>query len=273
MSEFKKIGDDREVLSFLKDIQSLPGMTSSLEGGEDESDCPYCDGYGYIVSERTVKICSCLRDRKDKRRIDKANIPPRYKNKTLDNFKADIDERRLAIRQVRRFVDEFDTSAEKPGLFLYGAPGTGKTHLAVGAIKELLRKGYSVLFYNAVSLMEDFRRLAPGDLNEEDQERLERLMKVDVLVLDDLGAGKLSEFVLEKTYSLIDKRYSNNQCLIVSSNKGMKELESLISYPVFSRVRGMCHTVMTGDLDFRNPDLQPGSRRKPAAGKKGTTRS
>lgn len=255
MNEFRKLGDDPEVLNFLADIQSLAAKGDPSP--ESDSDCPDCDGYGYIVTPDDVKVCHCLQERKGKRRLDKSNIPIRYKNKDLENFKATIDSRRLALRQVKRFIDEFDLADERPGLFLYGAAGTGKTHLAVGAVKELVARGYSCLFYNMVTLIGDLRQSHGYDLDREILERLDRLYEVDVLVLDDLGAGKLSEFVLEKTYSLIDQRYSNNQCLIVTSNLPMAELEKQITYPVFSRVRGMCFTVTTGELDYRNPDLAP----------------
>jgi DNA replication protein DnaC len=226
---------------------------------DDEGECPLCDGYGYIVTPQDVQICSCLKKRQLGRRLNKASIPPRYKNKTLDTFKADVDARRLALRQVRRFVQEFEASCECPGLFLYGAPGTGKTHLAIGALRDLVEAGHSGLFYNMVTLMDHFRKQAMGTLAQEDEERLEHLAEVDVLVIDDLGAGRLTDFIQERMYALIDKRYSNNQCVIVTSNLGLRKLEEQVTYPVLSRVRGMCFTVNTGELDFRNPDFQPGT--------------
>jgi DNA replication protein DnaC len=246
-------------LNFLRDIQSL--QKKNLATSPDEAECPLCDGYGYIVTDADVQICSCLKQRQLARQLKRANIPARYLTKTLDGFKADIDSRRLALRQVRRFVQEFDLSLECPGLFLYGAPGTGKTHLAVGALKELIERGYSGLFYNMVSLVQDFRKQAGGNLDDEEETRLSRLHEVDVLVLDDLGAGRLNDFVQEQTYALIDKRYSNNRCVVVTSNLGLRKLEEQITYPVLSRVRGMCFTVNSGDLDFRNPDLQPPPRK------------
>jgi DNA replication protein DnaC len=204
-----------------------------------------------------VQICSCLKKRQLERRLKKSNIPARYQNKTLDVFKADIDSRRLALRQVRRFVQEFDLALECPGLFLYGAPGTGKTHLAIGALKELIGRGYSGLFFNMVNLIQDFRKQAAGLLTGEEEERLSLLQTVDILVLDDLGAGRLTDFIQEQTYSLIDRRYSENRCVVVTSNLGLRKLEEQITYPVLSRVRGMCFTVSTGEVDFRNPDLTP----------------
>ncbi len=228
---------------------------------DDEGECPLCDGYGYIVTPQNVEICSCLKRRQMERRLHNACIPPRYKSKTLDSFKADVDSRRLAIRQVRRFVQEFEATSECPGLFLYGAPGTGKTHLAIGALREIIEAGHSGLFYNMVTLMEHFRKQALGNLASEDVDRLERLPEVDALVIDDLGAGRLTDFIQERMYALIDQRYSNNQCVIVTSNLGLRKLEEQVTYPVLSRVRGMCFTVNTGELDFRNPDFQPGMGR------------
>ncbi|MCA9450215.1 MAG: ATP-binding protein, partial [Candidatus Omnitrophica bacterium] len=141
-------------MNFLRDIQSLAerGPTDQAEEG-----CPDCDGYGHIVTDSDVRICHCLADRQLKKRLTKANIPKRFQSKSLDNFKADIDQRRTALQRVRRFVKEFDVSAEKGGLFLLGAAGTGKTHLAVAALKELVEKGHTGLFYNAASMIRDFR--------------------------------------------------------------------------------------------------------------------
>lgn len=228
---------------------------------DEEEGCPFCDGYGYIVTPNDVQICSCLKKRQLGRRLNKASIPPRYKNKSLDSFKVDVDSRRLALRQVRRFVQEFEAASECPGLFLYGAPGTGKTHLAIGALKELIEAGHSGLFYNMVTLMEHYRKQAAGSLAREDEERLERMINTDILVIDDLGAGRLTDFIQERMYALIDHRYANNQCLIVTSNLGLRKLEEQVTYPVLSRVRGMCFTVNTGELDFRNPDFTPGMGR------------
>ncbi|GMV67298.1 MAG: hypothetical protein AMXMBFR75_30900 [Candidatus Hinthialibacteria bacterium] len=254
MNEFRRLGDDPEVLNFLRDIQSLQ---KKKPGPTDDEECPVCDGYGYIITETTVKICDCLKQRQQERRLRNACIPLRYKNKTLDSFKADIDTRRLAVRQVRRFLQEFDQSNECPGLFLYGAPGTGKTHLSIGVLKELIQKGQSGLFYNMVTLVDDLRKQSSGSLAQDEEERLARLNQADVLVLDDLGAGRLTDFVQERIYAVIDQRYSQNRCLVVTSNLGLRKLEEQVTYPVLSRVRGMCFTVHTGDLDYRNPDLTP----------------
>lgn len=256
MSEFKKIGEDPKVLNFLRDIQSL-AERGPTEATEDE--CPDCDGYGYIVSDNDVRICHCLAERQLKKRLLNANIPKRYLSKNLDHFKADTDQRRNALARVRRFVKEFDVSAEKGGLFLLGAAGTGKTHLAVAALKELIAQGHTGLFYNSSILIRDFRNRAISAIGEEENARLSRLTEVDVLVIDDLGVTRLSDFVREQTYAVIDQRYSENKTLIVTSNLNMKELEEQITYPVFSRVCGMCTVVNPGDIDFRIGGKRPKS--------------
>ncbi|MCA9431026.1 MAG: ATP-binding protein, partial [Candidatus Omnitrophica bacterium] len=122
-------------MNFLRDIQSLAerGPTERVE-----EECPDCDGYGYIVTDNDVRICHCLAERQLRKRLKKANIPKRYLSKSLENFKNDTDQRRNALQRVRRYVKEFDSSSEKGGLFLLGAAGTGKTHLAVAALKELI---------------------------------------------------------------------------------------------------------------------------------------
>lgn len=242
-------------MSYLKDLEDLKQQIESQPDDPDDEICPLCDGYGHIIEEDTVRVCSCVQQRRLRRKMTRANIPRRYLSCTLANFKTNLDDRRLAVRQVQRFLDSFDLASEKPGMFLYGAPGTGKTHLAISALRELVLKGYEGLFYNTVSLIDDLRRAAANSLSEEGLSRLTRAYQVDVLVLDDLGAGKLSDFVLEKTYSVIDQRYTANLSLIVTSNLPMRPLEEQISYPVFSRIRGMCTTIHTGEEDYRNPDL------------------
>ncbi|MCB9769954.1 MAG: ATP-binding protein [Candidatus Omnitrophica bacterium] len=235
-------------MNFLRDIQSLAerGPTERVE-----EECPDCDGYGYIVTDNDVRICHCLAERQLRKRLKKANIPKRYLSKSLENFKNDTDQRRNALQRVRRYVKEFDSSSEKGGLFLLGAAGTGKTHLAVAALKELIEQGHTGLFYNSANLIRDFRNRVGGSNTEEEKDRLDRLVSVDILVIDDLGVTKLSDFVREQTYSIIDQRYSENKTLIVTSNLNMKELEEQVTYPVFSRVCGMCSIVNPGDIDFR----------------------
>ena len=240
-------------MNFLKDIQSLP---ERIHLEDDDTDCPDCDGYGYIVTDNDVGICHCLAERNVNHRLERANIPKRYKNKTLDSFKPDIDSRRRSHGQVFRFAEDFAHQQERSGLFLYGPSGTGKTHLAIGALKELLATGLTGLFYNIVTLVGDLRLQAGGAAPQETLERIERSSQVDILVLDDLGASRISDFVQEQIYSIVDKRYSENRCLIVTSNLPLNELEKQITYPVFSRIKDMCLTVETGEIDFRVPDLQ-----------------
>ena len=146
------------------------------------------------------------------------------------------------LREVRRFCDQIvDNLAAGRGLWLTGDVGTGKTTLAMLISKTALETGHSVAIYSLPKLLARVRRTYDGAPGEQSYlELFSRLTSVDLLHMDDLGAEKTSDWVLEQLYALINERYEQHRSLVVTTNLDETELENQIGERTVSRLVEIC---------------------------------
>jgi DNA replication protein DnaC len=109
--------------------------------------------------------------------------------------------------QVRSFVREFP-APERPGLLLVGEPGTGKTHLAVSAMKSLLDRGHECVFWDYQNLLERIRSSYDAASGAADREVYRSALEAEVLVLDDLGAHRVTEWVEDTGHHYVSMQQS-----------------------------------------------------------------
>ncbi|MCK5027928.1 MAG: ATP-binding protein [Candidatus Pacebacteria bacterium] len=142
---------------------------------------------------------------------------------------------------------------EKPnigsGLFLQGAKGTGKTHLACGYLKEYALQGQSIRFVTVPDLFLSIRASFGGDTSEEGV--VDSWRKTQVLVLDDLGTEKLTDWAYQTLYAILDYRYREMLITIITSNYTKKKLEGKIGERLVSRFYEMCTTITLKGRDRR----------------------
>jgi DNA replication protein DnaC len=211
--------------------------------------CPIgaCDGSGWILGpEDVARECECRTRTVNRARLRgvASVIPAKYRGVSFDRPPVtQINE--LAVQRVRDYCRDLAPNIENGrGLWFFGNSGTGKTTLAMLVSKTALEMGRSVAIYSLPKLLARIRRSYDAETGEQSHgELFERLTSVDLLHIDDLGAEKTSEWVLEQLYALVNERYESQRALMVTTNHDESELEKQIGERVVSRLAEMCDTV------------------------------
>lgn len=183
--------------------------------------CPTChDTHWKSVDvdgvERVVR-CDCWRQDLVGRLLSEARIPPRFVRASLATFEHDMDTQRAAWRKATAFVEAFPVVDR--GLLLHGPHGVGKTHLAVGIIRACIeQKGARAYFFETRELLRLVRDTYNRSVDETEMGVLQPLLDADLLVLDDLGAERTSEWVQETLGLVVNTRYNARRATIFTSN-------------------------------------------------------
>jgi DNA replication protein DnaC len=190
--------------------------------------CSVCDGVGLVrvvdsAGRWVSRPCECQEMQREERRIGAAKIPPRYRDCTLDSFDPSYKGADpligRALATARKFVDEYPVNTGGKGLLFVGTTGIGKTHLAVGVLKRLVReRGVKGLFCDYRELLKNIQNSYNPQVSATELELLKPVFAAEVLVLDDLGAQKPSEWVWDTVALILNTRYSDRQTTIVTSN-------------------------------------------------------
>jgi DNA replication protein DnaC len=226
----------------------------------DDAACPVgvCDGSGWLLDDETnsARPCEC-RERRVNRKLSGrmgTGIPKRFRGVSFDRKPiCDLDP--SLLREMRRFVDRIDAHVENgDGLWLYGDVGTGKTSLAMLVSKAALEAGHSVAIYSMPRLLAEIKSTYDRDSDDSYMRLFRRLCSVDVLHLDDLGAERTTDWVLEQLYSIVNERWQDQRSVIVTSNiTDFDQLRAQVGERTVSRLTEMCG----GDpIPIMGPDLR-----------------
>ena len=179
--------------------------------------CPHCGGTGWELIEGNVaKPCRCKRVSRVQQLLSQSRIPTFFADKTLDGFEAYNTSLRGAVMHSKRFIDDFPLVDS--GLLYVGKPGVGKTHLALVVLKEIIKKGFSGLFYDFRDLLKEIQDSYNPNTHTSELKILAPVFQADLLVLDELGANKPTEWVQETITHIIAKRYNEKKITIFTSN-------------------------------------------------------
>jgi DNA replication protein DnaC len=223
--------------------------------------CPHCDDTGWKPIEekgvRRVVRCDCWREQVGQTRLTEANIPKRYLHCSLGNFTAYNESLERAVAQARRVAEAFP--AVTRGLFLEGQPGVGKTHLAVAVLKQVIQTTAARgVFYDTRELLRVIRSTYDPSIRTTELQVLRPVMHADLLVLDDLGAEKTSEWVDETMNLIVNTRYNEGRLTIFTSNypdipddTDPNALLFRIGHRMRSRLHEMCEFVVMDGADYR----------------------
>ena len=238
-----------------------------------ETVCPICDGTGWKIVERAglsgAEPCACAAVTRGRAIKESSGIPPNYEHASLDNFQMPSDNPTArnglgtVLMQVRSFVREFP-AADHAGLLLVGDTGSGKTHLAVAALKALIDKGHQGVFFDYQNLLDRIRSGYDSTSGASDREAYRAALDTEVLLLDDLGSHRVTEWVEDTVTSIITYRCNNKKPLIATTNLSDEEpggrasdykrktLSEVIGLRAKSRLHEMCRVVkMPAVEDYR----------------------
>ena len=217
--------------------------------------CKKCDGRGYIFDEKgNSVICECKEQIEYEMRLSAARIPNRFHNKTFDTFKG----REKTIRDVRKaaetYVKGFNPreNKEMKGLLFIGAVGSGKTHIAVAMLKEIIKKGYSGLYYDVPELLQKLRESYDSRSDEMESDIFFEAASADVMLLDDLGSESTTGWVRDRLSLIIDRRYKDNKPILITTSIEIEELEPKVGKRIVSRLCEMCERF----VDFPQQDYR-----------------
>ena len=237
--------------------------------------CPFCDDTGWksVFDDgvRRVVRCDCWREQQAQARLSEANIPTRYRHCTLDNFVVYNESLERALEAAKALPQRFaepQTSRQLAGrgLFFDGAPGVGKTHLAVALLRQIVRvESVRGLFYDTRDLLRIIRSTYDPSIRTTELEVLRPVMTSDLLVLDDLGAEKTSEWVEETMNLIVNTRYNERRMTIFTSNyldvpddTDPNSLLFRIGHRMRSRLHEMCDFIEMDGADYRELPVNGG---------------
>lgn len=245
--------------------------------------CPLCDGSGLRILEqngsRFAQPCTCRMQLRSDRVLRQASIPKRYEHCFLSEYVTNFDSihptQKRAHRHACDFVERYPVETGGKGLLLTGSIGVGKTHLAVGILKALIaERGAAGLFCDYRDLLKQVQNSYNRNVSATELEILAPVFSAEVLVLDELGASKPTDWVWDTVAHILNTRYNDCRTTIITTNypnlpplgreltettpasnarASMREetLGDRIGERMRSRLQEMCRVVDINGEDFR----------------------
>jgi DNA replication protein DnaC len=238
--------------------------------------CPICEDSGLRLivqpdGERYAQRCECRLQQQMARLLKRAAIPKRYEHCTLDSYEPGYGQADQSLAaaslMARNFVNGYPVSTEGRGLLLTGDVGIGKTHLAVGILQALiLEKGVRGLFCDYRDLLKRIQQSYNPLVATTELEILAPVFEAEVLILDELGAQKPTDWVWDTVALILNTRYNDKRTTLITtnypntaaalarhgdSNAREETLGDRITERMRSRLAEMCVEVKMRGNDFR----------------------
>ena len=253
----------------------MPGLTP-----DPLAVCPICNGSNLRIVQRDgrqfAEPCPCRIQRRANRRVTQAQIPRRYEHCSLDNYDTQFPSSHRTLSsahlRARKFVESYPLETAGTGLLITGSIGVGKTHLAVGILQALVaERGATGLFYDYRDLLKQVQNSYNRQVAATELEILAPVFNAEVLVLDELGASKPTDWVWDTVAHILNTRYNDRRTTIITTNyanlaplgadfvtgntarAAMREetLGDRIGERMRSRLQEMCVVVEMQGEDFR----------------------
>ncbi len=247
------------------------------------SDCPSCQGTGWVVRRReeaegVIPCPSCRDAQLARRRLEKSGLPRRYEDRGFHEFSAIHPLQQRALERALEFVEGFDSA--RRGLLFVGPCGVGKTHLAAAILKALVQeRALPCRFVDETELLRRLQYSYDRGSPETEREVLQPLMQAPLVVWDDLGTGRPTDWVRETIHTVINHRYTQDRLTVFTTNLPLEKparaavradgispgsvpardwLGERLGERLFSRIMEMCAVVEIRGPDHRTEILKAG---------------
>lgn len=247
---------ERLVLVRDTDGFDAPGLRAAAAA--DPAACALCHGTGMeVVPGKGARRCPCRAQDHRHRLFEAARIPSRYRECSLSNFMpANNGSQLRAFAFAHRLVSEYPVVEQ--GLLFAGPCGVGKTHLAVAVLHGLIEKGVQCLFHECGALLKEIQETYDPASQASESKLLSAVCGAEVLLLDELGAVKPTDWARDTMTQIIGRRYNDKKITIFTTNypdessgKPSETLEDRIGARMRSRLYEMCRTVRVEGDDYR----------------------
>jgi DNA replication protein DnaC len=238
-----------------RDFYNAPDIIETP--GEEPEVCPLCYGSGMeIIPGKGARPCQCRKRKSHTTILEKVRLPKRYTDCHFHSYKILNPSQDRAFRYASRLTMEYP--AVERGLLFMGTVGVGKTHLAVSILKGLTERGFSCLFYEFGALLKEIQDSYNPVSQTSELKVLSPVLDAEILVLDEIGASKPTDWVRDTMAHIINTRYNDKKLTIFTTNylderrtERDETLEDRIGVRLRSRLFEMCKTVAIQGEDFR----------------------
>jgi DNA replication protein DnaC len=230
---------------------------------EQPAVCPFCFGSGMeVVPGKGARRCRCRAQEQRAKWLEAARIPRRYDKCSFDTYYLKQGNKYYNV-QLNAFKYAYTLAREYPaverGLLFMGPVGVGKTHLSVAILRDLIeKKGIPCLFYEFGALLKEIQNSYNPVSQTSELKVLAPVFEAEVLVLDELGASKPTDWVRDTMMQIINARYNDKKLTIFTTNyldgrrtERDETLEDRIGVRLRSRLFEMCKTVQIEGEDYR----------------------
>lgn len=251
MSESTDIFSAQEIIESVGNGGEKKGVFTDIEVTCETHGITYKTKFNNLIKRPTLCCPKCMEEEAAKEKaeeqrqrqrdfdsaLDASEIPLKFKNKTLENFEADSNEKNVVLSVAKNFAANFkQTLATGRNLILYGTTGTGKTHIACGIAIEVMKQGYKAKFTETYDILLSVKETFRKDSTTSESQIVRDLLVPDLLIIDEVGMqyGTDSERIIMS--NLINKRYGSVRPTILLSNLNLEEISEYMGNRVIDRM-------------------------------------
>ena len=254
----------KEKLKNLKTISKSLSTPEEMLTSQDSDVCPICHGDEWVLEiidgKEVATPCICRAKAIRKRRMAFAELPDGLSDIRLASFSISVytneesrQKARIACQIVKEYLNMFE-DAKRNGMGLYicsETKGSGKTRMAASIANELMEKhNTQVKFSTSMRILTEIRRsYEPGTVMTESQ-LLSALSTAEVLIIDDFGTERVTDWVKDKFYEIINSRYVDKKVTIFTSNEPIEGLK--YEDRITNRIKEMCYQVNFPEESIRD---------------------